>query len=103
MTLLSDRCKANNKQTLEKSTKFRGKMRKWESRFIPHGFKYGDLKGLSHEAREKLNLVKPETIGQASRIPGVDPSDISILIIYIEKYMHMKSPEGQIVPRETSV
>jgi tRNA uridine 5-carboxymethylaminomethyl modification enzyme len=79
------------------------KMRKWESRFIPHGFKYGDLKGLSHEAREKLNLVKPETIGQASRIPGVDPSDISILIIYIEKYMHMKLPEGQIVPRETSV
>ncbi len=79
------------------------KMRKWESRFIPHGFTYGDLKGLSHEAREKLNSVKPETIGQASRIPGVDPSDISILIIYIEKYMHMKSPEGQIVPRETSV
>ena len=79
------------------------KMRKWESRFIPDGLKYGELKGLSHEAREKLNLVKPETIGQASRIPGVDPSDISILIVYIEKYMHMKSSEGQIVPRETPV
>jgi tRNA uridine 5-carboxymethylaminomethyl modification enzyme len=46
-------------------------------------FDYAQIQGLSLEAREKLNRIKPSTIGQASRISGVSPSDISILLVYV--------------------
>jgi tRNA uridine 5-carboxymethylaminomethyl modification enzyme len=49
---------------------------------IPQNFMYQELKALSAEAREKLNLIKPTTIGQASRISGISPSDISILLVH---------------------
>jgi tRNA uridine 5-carboxymethylaminomethyl modification enzyme len=48
-------------------------------------FDYDKVKALSSEAREKLKRLKPETIGQASRISGVSPSDISVLTIYMGK------------------
>jgi tRNA uridine 5-carboxymethylaminomethyl modification enzyme len=47
---------------------------------IPSGFDYGGLKGLSYETIEKLGRVRPETIGQASRVPGVRPSDVALLL-----------------------
>ena len=47
---------------------------------------YNDLKGLRMEARQKLNMYKPISVGQASRIAGVSPADISVLLIYIEQY-----------------
>jgi tRNA uridine 5-carboxymethylaminomethyl modification enzyme len=50
---------------------------------LPHGLDYSKLVSLSHEAREKLNRIRPLTIGQASRISGVSPSDISVLIVYL--------------------
>ena len=50
---------------------------------IPNNFEYDNLKAISIEARQKLKKIKPNTIGQASRISGVSPSDISILIVYI--------------------
>jgi len=46
---------------------------------------YFKIKGLTFEAQEKLSVVLPETLGQASRIAGVSPSDISILMIYLRQ------------------
>ncbi|MEG2770204.1 MAG: tRNA uridine-5-carboxymethylaminomethyl(34) synthesis enzyme MnmG, partial [Oscillospiraceae bacterium] len=48
---------------------------------IPLNFDYAPLKGLRLEAREKLAKIRPESLGQASRIPGVSPSDISMLAL----------------------
>ncbi|MGA0828785.1 MAG: hypothetical protein ACO3PP_02220, partial [Flavobacteriaceae bacterium] len=50
---------------------------------IPDEFDYKELKSLSFEAREKLSAIKPSTVSQASRISGVSPSDISILLIHL--------------------
>jgi tRNA uridine 5-carboxymethylaminomethyl modification enzyme len=49
---------------------------------IPEHFDYHKLASLSKESREKLHLIKPETLGQASRISGVNPADISVLLVY---------------------
>jgi tRNA uridine 5-carboxymethylaminomethyl modification enzyme len=61
------------------------KLEKYEETKIPLTFNYLILKSLSTEAREKLHKVKPRSIGQASRISGVTPSDISILLVYLKK------------------
>jgi tRNA uridine 5-carboxymethylaminomethyl modification enzyme len=55
-----------------------------ESMKIPRGFDFNKIKSLSAEGREKLNKVRPASIGQASRIAGVSPSDTSILTVYIK-------------------
>ena len=60
------------------------KMLKQEQTLIPDGINYAELKGLRIEARQKLAQVQPRTIAQASRISGVSPADISILIIYLK-------------------
>jgi tRNA uridine 5-carboxymethylaminomethyl modification enzyme len=60
------------------------KLERMEEKNIPEHIDYDEIKGLKNEAREKLNRIKPQTIGQAMRISGVDPSDVSILIVYIE-------------------
>jgi len=62
------------------------RMRSWESRVIPPEFDYTSIKALSHESREKLATVRPENVGQASRIPGVRPADVSILVVHLERY-----------------
>ncbi|OEF99684.1 tRNA uridine-5-carboxymethylaminomethyl(34) synthesis enzyme MnmG [Vulcanibacillus modesticaldus] len=61
------------------------KMKKVESKIIPKWIDYNKIRGLSIEAKEKLNKIQPINIGQASRISGVSPADISILLIYIEQ------------------
>jgi len=61
------------------------KMRKMEDKEINPEFNYHGLVSLSKEAREKLMKIKPRTLGQASRISGVSPSDISVLMIHIAK------------------
>jgi tRNA uridine 5-carboxymethylaminomethyl modification enzyme len=61
------------------------KMRKMEDKEINPEFNYHNLVSLSKEAREKLMKIKPRTLGQASRISGVSPSDISVLMVHISK------------------
>lgn len=59
------------------------KISRLESLRIPESFNYNDIKGLSNEGKEKLSTYKPSTIGQASRILGVTPADISVLMVKI--------------------
>jgi tRNA uridine 5-carboxymethylaminomethyl modification enzyme len=56
-----------------------------ESTPIPGGFDYSRIRGLSSEVREKLERAMPQTIGQASRIPGMTPAAISLLLVYLKK------------------
>lgn len=60
-------------------------MRRLEVKKIPEDINYDDVYSLRLEAREKLKKVRPESVGQASRISGVSPSDISVLLIYLSK------------------
>ena len=68
------------KKELQKIKKFR----KMENKKLPMKFDYNQIKGLTNEAVEKLNKYKPSSIGQASRISGITPADISVLIFYFE-------------------
>ena len=61
------------------------KFKKLEQKKLPKDINYEDIKGLRLEARQKLNNIKPESVGQASRISGVSPADISVLLIYLEQ------------------
>lgn len=60
------------------------KMEKQEDTLIPNNFNYFNIKAISTEGREKLAKVRPRSIGQASRISGVTPSDISVLLVYLK-------------------
>ena len=59
------------------------KHRRHEETTIPENLDYNQIKGLSNEVKYKLNEVRPATLGQASRIPGVTPAAMSLLLIYI--------------------
>jgi tRNA uridine 5-carboxymethylaminomethyl modification enzyme len=61
------------------------RMRRLESRRIPSQLNYENIPGLRNEAKEKLSHFRPATVGQAGRIAGVNPADISILLVYLEK------------------
>lgn len=61
------------------------KFKKLEQKKLPKDINYEDIKGLRLEARQKLNNIKPESVGQASRISGVSPADISVLLIFLEQ------------------
>ena len=60
------------------------KFKKMEEKSLPTDIDYKELKGLSLEARQKLNNIKPTSVGQASRISGVSPADINVLLIYLQ-------------------
>ena len=61
------------------------KINRLEKKQIPRHTDYTKIKNLSSEAKEKLQHIKPKTIGQASRVSGVSPSDISVLLIHLGK------------------
>jgi tRNA uridine 5-carboxymethylaminomethyl modification enzyme len=67
--------------------------RKMEEKKIPEELDYNQLDNLRLEAREKLNKIRPLSIGQASRISGVSPADISALMIYLEQYNRTKKDD----------
>ncbi|MBB2150167.1 tRNA uridine-5-carboxymethylaminomethyl(34) synthesis enzyme MnmG [Pedobacter gandavensis] len=69
----------------EKEQEIVNKMQKMEDKDINPDFDYAQLGSLSKEAREKLLKIKPRTLGQASRISGVSPSDISVLMVHMSK------------------
>ena len=66
---------------VEREKYFADKMHRLESIAIPEGFDYEAMQSLTIEARQKLSRIRPETIGQASRIPGVSPADINVLLV----------------------
>lgn len=68
-------------------------MKKLESRLLPERIDYREVAGLRLEAQEKLNRVKPLNIGQASRISGVSPADISVLMIWMEQQRKRSMPQ----------
>ena len=66
------------------------KFKKLEAKKLREDINYSDIKGLRIEARQKLDKIKPLSIGQASRISGVSPADISVLLIYLEQLKNAK-------------
>jgi len=93
---ITSNIKSNKKEVLqyvETKIKYEGyierekiiadKIKRLEKIIIKNDFKYDNLSSISIEARQKLNKIKPKNIGQASRIPGVSPSDINILLVYM--------------------
>ncbi|WP_407269382.1 tRNA uridine-5-carboxymethylaminomethyl(34) synthesis enzyme MnmG [Radiobacillus sp. PE A8.2] len=70
---------------IDKSNQQVDRMKKMENKKIPEDIDYNDIGGIATEAREKLKTVRPLSVGQASRISGVNPADVSILLVYIEQ------------------
>ena len=68
---------------IEKEKNNASKLNRLEDIKIPENFDYSKLKSLSFEAKEKLKKIKPRTLSQASRISGVSPSDISVMLVYM--------------------
>ena len=76
---------------IEKQNAHVARMEKLENKRIPENHDYNQMRGLSREAQEKLMKVQPRTLGQASRIPGVTPADISVLWVYLEQCRRRRS------------
>lgn len=95
LTLDDERLKGETLEQIEIELKYEGyiqrqveqieKFDRFEDITIPIDFNYNLIKSLSTEGRERLTKVKPESIGQASRISGVTPSDVSVLMVYLHR------------------
>lgn len=70
------------------------KFKKLETKMLPEELDYEKIKGISLEARQKLNKFKPRSIGQASRISGVSPADISVLLVYLQQLNSERKNNG---------
>ena len=69
---------------------FAKRIMKMEKKRIPEDIDYEDVGSLRIEAKQKLSKIRPSSIGQASRISGVSPADISVLLIYLEQMHHRR-------------
>ncbi len=67
------------------------KFKKLENKKLNPDFDYSGLSGLRIEARQKLSAIKPASVGQASRISGVSPADINVLLIHLEKQRRQRA------------
>ncbi|GFI61366.1 tRNA uridine 5-carboxymethylaminomethyl modification enzyme MnmG [Clostridiales bacterium] len=74
------------KQQLNQVSQFK----KLENKLLPEDIDYSEIKNLRLEAIQKLNNIRPASIGQASRITGVSPADITVLLIYMEQHKNLK-------------
>jgi tRNA uridine 5-carboxymethylaminomethyl modification enzyme len=81
---------------IKRSRELIDRFQEMENRPVPENFDYSVLEGLSSEAKEKLILIRPSSFGQASRISGVSPADLSVLLVYLERAKYRKK-----VSRET--
>lgn len=79
---------------IEKQLLHVDKLQKMEKKKIPESIVYEDIQGLAMEAKQKLAKIRPISIGQASRISGVTPADISILLVYLEHYNRVTAAGG---------
>ncbi len=84
-TIEQSEIKIKYESYFEKELEIVNKMKKMEDKEINPVFNYNEIVSLSKEAREKLIKIKPRTLGQASRISGVSPSDVSVLMVYISR------------------
>jgi len=76
---------------IQKQLKQIEKFKSLEKKYLPNDIDYLSIDGLRLEARQKLDAIKPSSIGQASRISGVSPADISVLLVYLEKNRRIKN------------
>jgi tRNA uridine 5-carboxymethylaminomethyl modification enzyme len=76
---------------LQQQEKAIERLKKSEEKSIPDWFDYKSVSGLSREMNEKLTRVRPRTLGQASRIPGVTPAAVSLINVYIEIQARQRS------------
>lgn len=77
------------------------RLAKLEDLALPAALRYEDLSNLSYEAREKLRSLRPNSLGQASRIPGVSPSDLHSLVLEVLRLRSRTEPQSDGVSRET--
>lgn len=70
------------------------RLKKMEKKKLPEDLAYDEVRGLAIEAKQKLTTIRPLSIGQASRISGVTPADISILLVYLEQYNRVAAARG---------
>lgn len=79
---------------IEKQQAHVERLKKMEQKKLPEDLAYEDVRGLAMEAKQKLAAIRPLSIGQASRISGVTPADISILLVYLEQYNRVAAARG---------
>lgn len=75
-------------------------MRRLEGKKLPEGINYSSITGLRKEAQEKLQKIRPENVGQASRISGVSPADISVLLIYLAAAQKRRETDSALTGKE---
>ncbi|MFF2911499.1 tRNA uridine-5-carboxymethylaminomethyl(34) synthesis enzyme MnmG [Paenibacillus sp. NPDC057934] len=79
---------------IEKQLQHVERLQKMEKKKLPEDINYNEIHGIAMEARQKLSNIRPISIGQASRISGVTPADISILLVYLEHYNRVTAAKG---------
>jgi tRNA uridine 5-carboxymethylaminomethyl modification enzyme len=76
---------------IQKALREAEKMQRLDHKKLPDSLDYNKISNISSESREKLIKIRPKTLGQASRISGVNPADISLLLIYLESESRHKN------------